>query len=699
MYRLLTIQELPSVQAALHWLLNSPVDTVNGDVIVQAQKQGLISYELTENWHADGKMIAQLFKAGLSRIPEEPVELGTLLHGLGEIDAHTHENYIKILIKYFRRWKPNVSLHKVLITAAEYDTNTLPPDRLEAIAFAHWVSSGKLESNSFRDAIYRTKRFHGNISTGSYGFYFVARIILAIDSQVIDNWIETYPYQLSLSDIGSAAIWFVSPSGFLSQVPYLLKCRTPSIKCLAAASLVCQSDYGTPSLNYGDFVKLLVENGIDPGDAIWMSGFWLKESIGNKRFIEQRIQQFKSRIKSYEEDNNNVVGNYHLVEMELCKLRNECEDAERQLPKLPSDLDSMITMMADAWPKDGLSDDQMIALENAFVDTSEIRYYLACKLKHSASRTWLLERNMQKLDEFIDSKNVNSNKYFQPSVDQFNMIVPWAAKSFVLLFTAHNRGIGMKTSDYVYELAIESEEILKQPFIAARQPDLWQSIITRAACADIFALMVVQSVPQEQQNAVSELNKLAIKHAFKILCGPLPEQGMYNNLRVFDELASRAVFQMSFCQNPDRFRKSWGLADDLSIFSRALALWSSPNLVEQHIDIAVALFRQVSQIPLSIENRDRQLSCMLSLLDCAIAYCEYEGKFDLVSLIISLWDEAYKDWQVISNRWANAANMFANAVKKEGTDRVAFLAESSFANFYCRKLIESRDAIGVRHIK
>ena len=248
------------------------------------------------------------------------------------------------------------------------------------------------------------------------------------------------------------------------------------------------------------------------------------------------------------------------------------------------------------------------------------------------------------------------------------------------------------------EISKASTVLLDQPFIGARQPELWQSIITRAACADIFALMVVQSVSQEQQNEVVKLNKLAIEHAFKILCGLLPEQGMHNNFRVFDVLALTAVCQMSFCKNSKDFRKQWGLADDLSVFPRALALWSYPNLVEQQKDLGVALFRRVTQIPLSIKDTDLQLSRMLLLLDCAIAYCELEGKRDLVSLIIDLWAESYKDWQVISTRWANAATMFTNAVEKEGTDRVAFLAERSFANFYCRQLIKSADTIGVSRI-
>jgi hypothetical protein len=58
--------------------------------------------------------------------------------------------------------------------------------------------------------------------------------------------------------------------------------------------------------------------------------------------------------------------------------------------------------------------------------------------------------------------------------------------------------------------------------------------------------------------------------------------------------------------------------------------------------------------------------------------------------LIRLWVDVYEDWQPFFPQWANAAATMAAAVEGEGPEREIFLAEPSFAQTHCRRLIEAQ---------
>jgi hypothetical protein len=331
----------------------------------------------------------------------------------------------------------------------------------------------------------------------------------------------------------------------------------------------------------------------------------------------------------------------------------------------------------------------MGAVENIFVDAAEIRHRSAEKLLHQGNRDCLLKRNITRLHDFIGLAREPADiptEYFHPNEPRFEAIEKWTAQSLILLYGTDKRGIGKRTSDLVSGVAKAAEYLVEQPFIAGCKPSAWQSIIARAACADRFAFTVVASVPEVQRATVANLNELAIAHTFTILCAKnLPADA----LQLYHQLSAQAVKQMSFLSNPDDLREKWGLAEDLPDFPRALALWSSPIMVEKHKALASPLFRRVGLLPLSRNSRDLQMTQMLSLLDLAIATCTKSGKSDLISCIIRLWDASYRDWRAITDRWARTAEQLADAVSKDGPERAAVLADGSFATSYSRQLIDA----------
>jgi hypothetical protein len=131
----------------------------------------------------------------------------------------------------------------------------------------------------------------------------------------------------------------------------------------------------------------------------------------------------------------------------------------------------------------------------------------------------------------------------------------------------------------------------------------------------------------------------------------------------------------------------------LPAFARAMALWSSPALVGENKALAAELFRRTSELPLSRGARGLQVSRMLTLLDLAVSACTESGRQDLVRDLIELWVEVYGDWQPLFPQWANAAETMAAAVERDSSERITFLADPSFAQTHCRRLIEARAGV------
>ena len=193
-------------------------------------------------------------------------------------------------------------------------------------------------------------------------------------------------------------------------------------------------------------------------------------------------------------------------------------------------------------------------------------------------------------------------------------------------------------------------------------------------------------MPEQRRSEVERLNQLALDHVFQLLCLKYP--GVRSSQLVF-KLTVRAVSQMGYYADADARRRLWAKTEAMPPFASALALWSSLALVEEDNGFAFELFRRASALPLSRGERDLRVSQILTLLDLAIASCSQAARPALIAGIVALWAEVYRDWLPITDRWANAAEMMAAAIDREGPERSALLAEPSFANTHCRRIIEA----------
>ena len=684
-------KDFPSVKSALGWLLPPAPIMTDRELLTRARLTGLIQLQSRGRWAADGKKVARLAKHALRRLPGDAEKLGDLLHGLGEIGARSHAALIEPLIGYLHRRRNHLRLGKLLNRVFIHEAKKRPPVKSDVVATAQWLSHAKLEWNTFDQALSRIEHGHGLIGDSRFGLRFATRIILALDPRVIDDWIDSHPNTLSLATIWSAALSMVFPFDQRAQIEPLLRSRNSAIRCLGAASLICPLEFTGPPLGFPDCRKALVVGGIDPTDATWMMGMRIKRAIHQRYRLAHEQEQIAPRLRYVEKNPQAAMGGARNAEAELRNLRTRLDrNAERHSKLLP-ELEQMLEDMTTDWPRDGLSDEQMKSLDNIFVDTAEFRFRLAEKLPHQANRGWLLKRNATRLKQFLETEvpgRTPATDHFLPHEPQFRALMEWTARSLVLLYDADQRGVGKRTSDLVKAIATAADDLVAQPFIDVRKPGTWQSVMTRAACADRFALAVVASVAEDKRQTVLGLNDLALEHTFMVLSTKhIPAQ----SLQTLFWLTLQAVHGMRFLTKPDELREKWALAKLLPDFARATALWASPDLVSKHKVLACELFRRVGCLPLWRAGRDLQMSQMLCLLDFSVSSCATTGDTALVACITSLWGNAYKDWLAITDQWSSAAEMLVGAITSKGQDRERLLADPTFASSYCRQIIEAQE--------
>jgi hypothetical protein len=117
-----TLRQLPSVRAALTWLL-AELENGDADILAAARLRGLILSEDGPHWKVDGEVLARLTEDAIARLPHDPDKIGEILHGIGEMGARSHAPTLSTLfVNYLKTQRSKVSLLEVLDGAIKCDT-------------------------------------------------------------------------------------------------------------------------------------------------------------------------------------------------------------------------------------------------------------------------------------------------------------------------------------------------------------------------------------------------------------------------------------------------------------------------------------------------------------------------------------------------------------------------------------------------
>ena len=683
--------KIPGVIEALRWLLGIGTENSDHDVLARARASGLINIDPDGHWKAEGATVLLALNGSLQRLPAGAASLGIVIRGLGELAARCHEDLDQPLIGHLRVCFQSDALASTLDVVADGSDKARGRFWLDAVAFAQAMTGAKIGWDSFQYAA-SNLRASGTRFYGDFGLIFAIRVVLAANPDAVDIWIGKHPNEPVLAAVGRVVtehLLFEPDEAFALS---LLKSRRTLVQCLGAAFLIYERR-PEARLGVGKCWQMLVDAGIEAGDAIWMVGARLKDAIHQRYGLEDRIEKNNARLDFLRRKPEAAVGGLRNAAAEISRLQKQSTDASDRLSQLVHDIDTSLCEMAACWPAQELSEAQMQSLEHIFMDTPEFRYRLAEKLPDAQNRRWLLDRNVLELRAFIGLTGPVAaalEEPFYPDEKRFKLVTLWAARSMILRYENDSRGVGKRTSDVVSKLADAAKRVLDDPFVSARQPVRWQSAVARSVCTDLFAMTVVEETPPERREAIRALSKLAIEHAFVVLCGA----GAYSTALI-DQLAMLAVHQISADETLQHLRAEWIAADALPAFPRALALWSAPEHVRQEPDLAFGLFRRVGRRPLSLRGQqDLQLGRLLTLLDVAVAASWLAGANDLIAKIENLWTEVFEDWfDQTDGRWADAAMTFTSALRGRGSARDAFLADPTFSKTSCHRIIAEQRGI------
>jgi hypothetical protein len=672
---------------ALRLLLGHRGEAPDYDVVVRARLTGLVFATTGDFWKADGPAVLRLLKRSLHRLSIGEAALNLEIRGLGEMKARCHADLAQPLIDYFRPHHRRRTL--VLILSAIGKTQ--PPKRerfyVSTAAAAQFITTGALDWATFQAAYLRGGRTFDIDIGRNYGLSMLFEIILTVDPTLLNDWIAVRPNDLSLAIIARVAFRKLTFAANTMLASALLGSSNRTLQCLAAAAIVMPAFEQGSNRTVRQCWQLLVNGGIDPGDAIWMTGARLKEAIHARYRAESHIQQQTDRLCFLHRKPDAAMGGIWNAAAEARSCEQQIEDTSRSLAALLQTIETTLTELAECWPEAGLSDIQMGFLENIFVSTPEFRLRLAEKLSHIGDRRTLLEANIRQLETYLGLIKADSafDEYFLPDTKTAHRIILWAARSAILLYENARRGIGWETSILVMHLTRAAAELLDEPFAAARRPTRWQSATARTACAVSFAMTVVEQMPPGRRTEVQTLSELALDHAYRILTS----QAGYASLPI-DQMVRDAVYQLGLYASFKNLRVKWIETGILPPFARALAIWTSPDEVRARRGLASQLFRDVAQLPLGWRQLDQQLGRLFTLLDVALGSCHQAGARDLIARLIELWDETFEPWmEITGGRWRDAAPMIAAALEGPGPARDAFLADPTFAQTACRLIIGS----------
>ena len=650
---------------------------------------GLIRISHSTDVKVDSRSLPKLLKKEIHKVPRDPESLSYFLHGLGEMSARSHAQTSDFLIeklsKDFKiRWEKVVSV----AFSREEPLDNL--SRLDVLGFSQWISSSKLEWNTLAAAKSHIGCGREPILCGHYGITFLSRIALTINARAADTLLKQHPNDTRTAAIGRAALQITTPLEGTPQPEALLRSHRAAVRCLGAAALLTPPDWDSKHQSLEECHNIFLMAGLTASDCIWMMALRLKESIHRHYQLRSVKEDQTVRLNEIKRHPDRAIGGPQNAAQEMTLIKERLDTAVQKQSELKVNIENTIKDISSLWPENGLSEKQIEWLEPCFVDTDEFRYRLAERLPLGNNRDSLLKTNIDTLRTtfgFIP-KNNKPSLTSPPILDdkKFVETAPWAVESIILLHQKDPTKIGRVTGQLLNPIHKIITEKLQHPFIRYRQPSLWENMLSSIIYAYRFAFVVVGVSREKYDIELSSLNEHAIKNTYSLLS---TIEAKYQKQWLLNRLILDCLHSTYSLSNTEEVLQTWALSDNLHYFARALALWSSPQLIDQHYELSVWLFEITSEPPMSRESCNESFNTILNLIDTAFASAAASNRPDIIDDLVSRWKHAYQNWPFTFTEGDQIILKLANAVKTNGEDRKWLLAEPEFQYSACRRFLSN----------
>lgn len=663
------IYEHEEVLYTLAWLSGCNINASPKKIINRSIQLDLIKVHNDTRWNANEKNISRRLIS--PRIifpnPDNFKELTKILIGFGEISARSHGDFYDFFIKKFTQFFYKKSIEKILKYIVEKNKYLKRIRQLSEIGYYQKIGRTDFNWQGYEEAITELD-FGSRISTYNYGISFVVKLCL-----------KTIPSQYSLivekhkakNFVGDLCCPVIGPLMFRSEqyIAPLLKSKNAYLRLLACASVVHQ-DRSDNQSSIDDNIQMLVSNGIDLGDAIWISSVKLKNHYQNVERDRENVISTSREIKRCEKDLNHCPKGIKPEEW-IDSRKNALKYYEDSLINATNRLEKNFDDIRLNWPETGITSNQVANLIHLIRDEVLSRQ-LVDLVPSKDNQIQLLSHVLSSIEKRMGTSTQFSlevcEETFLYSSERDSEKAVNAAKVLIQLSNLKGKIIGRFLGNIVGATVAHLEKFACRPFVSVRKPIQWHLATFRLAYIHLLAMCVFDEVRKDQEEQISAIVPIVIENVnFLLKARPSPfRPGIDELFRDLKRITAYIVASKDYtAESAVKIASDIGLPCDY----RLRVIVSSKALIQEHSNMVLELFENFSYPPLHVDSEYKHFLEWLCLLDICIAYC---WKYDLSQVaqeIIHIWEKYCPMYGDACGGYVVYAKKLYSALSEDGEDR------------------------------
>lgn len=682
-----SIYEYEEVLYTLAWLSGCNIETHPKKIIRRAILHRLVNVYNDRHWKANERNIFRRLDNPKITFPHhsQTKDLAKILIGFGEMSARSHGDFKGMASKKFKTHIYKRALSKIIKEMLETQNFLKRKRTLEEIGYSQKIEKTNFDWKGY-NGVLNELNYGSRISTYNYGLAFIVKICLKVipgQFSVIVEKCKGKPI------VGDLCYPIIEPLMFREEqyIAPLLKSKNTYLRLLACASVVQQELFDNQS-PIDENIKMLVTNGIDVGDAIWLSSVKLRAHYQSVERIKDQIVSTRHEIIRCENDPNNCPKGIK-PEQWIGSRKDVLSNYEESLIKAEDKLKTDFDDMEDHWPKAGLEQQQINNLVH-LIKNEKLSCQLVELIPSKGNQALILDDALSSVMRWIGISSqpildVCEETFSYSSQRDLERLVN-AAKTLLLLSNIKGKIIGRFLGNTVGTTVNSLEKFTCSPYMNVRKPSQWQSATSRLACIHLLAMCIFEETPEDQEDQVSTIVPKVVDNVnllLKVQDTPfhLGADELFKDLkRVTTHVISSKNYMAASTENII-------LDSDLPSDYRARVIVANETLIGKNSGLLLELFEEFSEPPIYVDGDYKHFSEWICLLDICIAHCWKFEAAQVAQEIIRIWEQYCPLYGDRCSDFVEYALKLYRALSKDGEDRVWLKGLNGFEQSNCMNFL------------
>jgi hypothetical protein len=682
-----SIYEHEEVLYTLAWLSESNIESNSKKIIRRAIRHRLVNVHNDRCWQANERKILRRLNYPKITLPHHSKikDLTKILIGFGEISARSHGDFISMASKRFKTHFYKRALSRIIKEALKTQNFLKRKRTLEEIGYSQKIGKTNFDWNGY-EGVLNELNYGSRISTYNYGLAFIVKLCLKVIPCQFSMIVEKCK---ATPVVGDLCHPIIEPLMFRYQqyiVP-LLKSKNAYLRLLACASVVQQELFENQS-PIDENIKILVANGIDVGDVIWISSVKLRDHYQSVERIKGQIVSTRHEILFCEKSPSLCPKGIE-PEKWIGSRKGVLSNCEESLINAEDKLKTSFNGLKEHWPTSSLAPQQIDNLVH-LIKNEKLSRQLAELISSKDNRIQILDYALSSVMRWIGISSqpildVCEETFLYSSKRDLERLVN-AAKTILLLSNIKGKTIGKFLGSRVEDTVASLEKFSCCPYMDVRKPNQWQSATSRLACIHLLAMCVFDETPEDQEGQVSTIGPMVVDKVnllLKVQGAPfhLGADELFKDLkRITTHVISSKNYMTVSVENIV-------FDSDLPSDYRARVIVANEILLGGHSGLLLELFEEFGEPPIYIDGDYKHFSEWICLLDICIAHC-WKFKADQVAQeIIRVWRQYCPLYGDKCSDFVEYALKLYRALSKDGKDRVWLKELNGFEQSNCMKFL------------